>query len=172
MKKGPTVELIECGDDEDFARLGGIVDRGTERSPLGGEMTTTKHTKEPWTMTGCDYGEEVFYGGAADGMFEIDAEDDDGIWTATMPRAKSDPKLADKYRANADRIVACVNALAGLEPEEVEALPSAEMLRAIPGLMEDARRVLEEAGLAAALSCVGSKFVEQALAMVEKDGGS
>lgn len=62
--------------------------------------TQTKHTAEPW-HTGC----------GAHAMVDGESR----LIAATVPRLTVDPRCESVAEANAARIVACVNALAGIE---------------------------------------------------------
>lgn len=84
-------------------------------------MTQEAHTPEPWVV---------------DGSLQIRAPDifDDGTIAEDWVVAQVDvgcgyPDCHDK--ANARRIVACVNALAGIPIETIEALPEGELARLI-----------------------------------------
>jgi len=67
-------------------------------------MTDMKHTKEPWAWSG----ETALFGLAGEQI--IDYADYEGMWFSRYDDAKD--------QANRDRIVACVNALAGIEDPE------------------------------------------------------
>lgn len=79
-------------------------------------MTQETHTLEPWSCPIDD-----------DGNSAVVAE---GGYLVTFAFPNGD--AADK--ANARRIVACVNALAGIPIETIEALPEGELARLIEGM--------------------------------------
>lgn len=66
-------------------------------------MSEVKHTPEPWMADLEDYSSVV---------------DSDGICVCEMPPYTRSPNR-EKARANAERIVACVNACRGINPEAV-----------------------------------------------------
>jgi hypothetical protein len=86
-------------------------------------MSAAKHTSEPWTV-GEDTAEQEHYY-----LFcNITAHDGRDLPVAFVPHDKYDDDgdvVMDTARANGARIVACVNALAGLNPEAVAGLVAA-----------------------------------------------
>lgn len=66
-------------------------------------MSEVKHTPEPWMADLEDYASVI---------------DSDGICVCEMPPYTRSPNR-EKARANAERIVACVNACKGINPEAV-----------------------------------------------------
>lgn len=78
----------------------------------------TNHTPEPWVMTQSAYSSKLF--GSHTG-FNIDSQTRRDICNITLNNAPGIPE--DERRANARRIVACVNACAGIRIEDLEAVP-------------------------------------------------
>ena len=87
-------------------------------------MTQEAHTPEPWQVGPVN--EEGIY----TGMRPI--SDMAGHWDDfAQVHCTVDGKIDNEGEANARRIVACVNALAGIPIETIEALPEGELARLI-----------------------------------------
>ncbi|MGL4755845.1 MAG: hypothetical protein ACRCXB_26105 [Aeromonadaceae bacterium] len=89
---------------------------------------TQKHTPEPWAT---DYRERP------DGMFAQEVFDANGETIATLAWFPVDSGVGTttNREANARRIVACVNACAGLPTEQLEASPLGGVLNGVAGLI-------------------------------------
>ena len=81
------------------------------------------HTPEPWRLRIEDYGDEIWFGGDGEGMATVEAGEpyphSQSIAYIGLNR-KSEPEESPEYQANARRIVACVNACAGILTEVIE----------------------------------------------------
>jgi hypothetical protein len=108
----------------------------------------TKHTKEPWFFTGSTIGIQLLEGVAIDVA-------DVNRWCPGTP-------LRDEDESNGERIVACVNACAGINPEAVP-----DLLKACRDLAY-AYRALSEKGVGMAQETIQEYEAWAAIAKSER----
>lgn len=81
-------------------------------------MTKTNHSKEPWTVATNTKSQDItIYGLDAKGMFDQ--------WICDIQYQGMGKANLANYQANARRIVACVNACAGISNETLEDIENA-----------------------------------------------
>ena len=119
-------------------------------------MTPTKsnHTPEPWSLGFTD---------STGTVYEIEAGDQ---YVCGMPVPCDEAGPAELHNANASRIVSCVNACEGINPEAVPEM--LEALRSLIGLLSDCGMDEEDKEL----SPEGRQTIRSAKAIITKATGA
>ena len=102
----------------------------------------SKHTPEPWVMST-----------KADGNWWHISAGNQAIAAVHAASKKRNEPYASMFEANARRIIACVNACAGLPTEQLESSPLGGVLNGVAGLIAQRDELL--AALEGVLAVVG-----------------
>lgn len=113
-------------------------------------QTTTKHTAEPWTLDDGIVGPEQMVQGIQDGAgtdnewIALGLDDEDGFAECT----------AYAHPSNAARIIACVNACAGMEDPAAALAEARTLINQARGLIDEGATSTADNMLEAALRAI------------------